>query len=293
MYMDPFKGEDRYCNMRQVAGRQGKELQSILHCLDGVFGVCNETFRTGTGRFSGTVFWFPLRDSVSELSRTVYTEENMKDLLASFKVEAPSLLLFLNHIQRVQILTRDDSRGPEDVFSVGLAHSCLQSVKSQRQQFVEKIKSAGIALPQNELLCVTEVIMETCDNLTSMQDTRRWLVANYCCGKGHMSSDLQRLSSDPQLKYLPYVGVAIPLSNQSNFQSQVFCFLPLPLDTRSPTGLPSHVHGYFALEQHRRHLKWPPADQLYSGSQLDPPSLWNCLLVTELLPRVYGKAILR
>lgn len=293
MYMDPFKGEDRYCNWRRAAGRQGRELQSLLHSLQGVFGVTEATFRADGGRFPGTLFWFPLRQSASDLSSTVYAERNVEDLLASFRAEAPSLLLFLNHIQRVDILVRDAGSGPREIFSVGVAPSCLQAVRSERARFVRELSSAGGSLPRNETLCVTEVTMEIRNHVTGETDAQRWLVASYHCGQREVSRALSQLCSDPQLSYRPYVGVAIPLTNQDSFQSQVFCFLPLPLDTRSPTGLPLHVHGYFALEQNRRHLKWPTADQMRYRGQLDPQSTWNCLLVTELLPKVCHRAFLR
>ena len=293
MYMDPFKGEDRYCNWRRLAGRKGRELQSILQSLNGVFGVSEATFRAEGGHFPGTLFWFPLRQSCSDLSSTVYSEHNVEDLLASFRAEAPSLLLFLNHIQRVDILARDDHGGPQELFSVGIAPSCLPTVRSERQRFEKDITTAGNSLPQKETFCVTEVTMETRNYVTPSTDTQQWLVANYHCGQKEISSTLSALCSDPQLSYRPYVGVAMPLTNWSSFQSQVFCFLPLPLDTRSPTGLPLHVHGYFALEQNRRHVKWPTADRLSHGAHLDPQSTWNCLLVAELLPTVYRRAILR
>ncbi|XP_076434838.1 sacsin-like [Babylonia areolata] len=293
MYMDPFKGEQNYCKRHRVSGRKGTELESIMTSLGGVFGVSRDTFQAGGGRFPGTLFWFPLRQSPSELSRTVYVERNVEQLLESFKAEAPSLLLFLNHILSVSILTRDTdaTTGPEELFSVGVASPSVGQVQSQRARFIEEIRSAKGGLPESGVACLTEVIMETQDHLTSSTDTQRWLVASYHSGRQQISKKLLKLCSDPQLSYRPYVGVAIPLSDQSKFQSQIFCFLPLPLDTRSPTGLPVHVHGYFALEQNRRHLKWPTADQLDNHAQLDSPSLWNCLLVTELLPRVYSMAI--
>ena len=292
MYMDPFKGEVDYCQRHRVAGRKGRELQSILTSLEGVFGVSQETFREGTGHYPGTLFWFPLRQSPSDLSSTVYTDRSVNDLLASFRAEAPSLLLFLNHIQRVRILSRDDANGaPREVFSVGLASSCLKNVQSERRRFVTAIASAGGNLPQDDVYCITDVVMETKDSITSRSHSQRWLVASYHSGRRQISSALSRLCSDPQFSYRPYVGVAIPLTDLDSFQSQIFCFLPLPLDTRSPTGLPLHVHGYFALEQNRRHLKWPPADQLSNKSALDLPSQWNCLLVTELLPKVYHAAL--
>ena len=307
MYMDPFKGEDRYCKMTRVAGKKERELESLLKILGGVFGVSKKTFSADSRGFPGTVFWFPLRQTGSELSSTVYSQEKAENLLDAFKAEAPSLLLFLYNIQRVSIYARDDTCGPEELFSVGLASACLAQVREERGKFVAAIREGGQGLPAEALSCVTEVVMETVDHLpgrkalgtaakaapeavkheSGLRNTRRWLVVNYHAGQGDTSKELKQLCADPELSYRPYVGMAVPMTDHDNFQSQVFCFLPLPLDTRSPTGLPVHVHGYFALSQKRRHLKWPTADQLSHRKKLDPPLRWNCLLVHELLPRAY------
>lgn len=293
MYMDPFRGDDHYCKPKKVAGRKGRELESILHCLDGVFGVSRETFQAGSGRFAGTLFWFPLRQSGSALSSTVYTQDNLDHLLTSFRAEASSLLLFLNCIQRVTIFTRDDTTGPGELFSVGIAPVCLQSVCTKRRKFVEDIRSAKGPMLPNNTLCVADVLIETCDHLTSFVNREQWLVVSLHAGQRDVSQALAQLCADPELSYRPYVGVAIPLGGQTLFQSQVFCFLPLPLETRSPTGLPVHVHGYFALSQNRRHVKWPAAQQPTGHVPLEPALRWNCLLLSELLPNVYIQALLR
>ena len=342
MYMDPFEGEENSCKKKRVAGKKGGELTSLLKSLEGVFDVSREIFRLDSGGFRGTLFWFPLRQTASKLSSTVYSQDKVDNLLAAFKAEAPSLLLFLNNIQRVNIYARDDTCGPGELFSVGLASFCLDQVCEERKKFVAAIREAGQELPALAHSCVTEVAMETVDHLPGQskalgaeesdrstpglkslqgepmeangqskvyeesndsntaadvfpeavgheysRHTQRWLVVVYHAGQGGISEELSQLSTDSELGYRPYVGMAVPMTDHKEFQSQVFCFLPLPLDTRSPTGLPVHVHGYFALSQNRRHLKWPTADQLTQNAPIDPPLRWNCLLVQELLPLVY------
>ncbi len=64
---------------------------------------------------------------------------------------------------------------------------------------------------------------------------------------------------------------------------QLFCFLPMPLEADSPTGLKAHVHGYFALDQNRRHVKMPSAEQ--RDNVVDDQLVWNFLLVRNLLPK--------
>ena len=67
----------------------------------------------------------------------------------------------------------------------------------------------------------------------------------------------------------------------------VFCFLPLPLEQKTPTGLPVHVNGFFALEQNRKYIKWPSG---YHARQdfMDKRLLWNQCMLKEALPKAYA-----
>ena len=84
------------------------------------------------------------------------------------------------------------------------------------------------------------------------------------------------------------MGVAAKLNSRpGDFEGQLFCFLPLPPEKPSPTGLPVHVHGFFELSQNRRHLKWPASEEGDTAGPVDDALVWNGLLVTEVLPRAY------
>ena len=69
-----------------------------------------------------------------------------------------------------------------------------------------------------------------------------------------VAGSLEERAKD-SLKVLPIVGVALPLDVRGSRTGRIFCFLPLPLEGRSPTGFNIHVNGYFAVEQNRKHLK--------------------------------------
>jgi sacsin len=120
----------------------------------------------------------------------------------------------------------------------------------------------------------------------------------------NVSAQLQKLVHDPTLGYRPLVGTAMKLKNPKKQstddedideetmekpEGQVFCFLPLPKEQQSPTGLPVHVNGYFSVSQNRRHLKWPTAGQHYKS---DKDLTWNHCLLEELLPESYIQLIL-
>lgn len=109
---------------------------------------------------------------------------------------------------------------------------------------------------------------------------------------GKMSDKLKSLVHDKDLSYSPFVGVAVPLSDTTgDFKGHIFCFLPLPQEKKSLTGLPVHVNGYFAMSQNRRHLKWASADQENFHMHRDKAIEWNECLVTELIPIAYSRLI--
>ena len=133
--------------------------------------------------------------------------------------------------------------------------------------------------------------LETTNHLDSDRRTTQisqWLVSHYY-DKGKPMSTLHRLSTDESLGYLPWTSIAMEINKQSpkktvnEPEGHVFCFLPFPLEKRSVTGLPFHVHGYFAVEENRRHLKWPSAEQNVDNLT-DKALLWNMNLIQELLP---------
>ena len=156
-----------------------------------------------------------------------------------------------------------------------------------------------------ETITVTNpVTIETvrCDSLPGDETVKQhsFLVTNYFCG-GEVSTRFKRLMADKELNYLPTVGVAMALRTGPKLQTpdikgHVFCFLPLPVQTRSLTGLPVHVNGFFALSQNRRYIKSPNADQgdqEKSGRQLtDKSLLWNRCLLEEAIPKAYATMIL-
>ena len=127
-----------------------------------------------------------------------------------------------------------------------------------------------------------------------------FLVTNYFCG-GEVSLTFQELMTDKSLSYLPSVGVAMALPTGPKWptpeiQGHLFCFLPLPMQKTSLTGLPVHVNGFFALNQNRRYIKYPNAeqeDQEKKGKNLtDKSLLWNKCLVEEAIPKAYATMIL-
>lgn len=269
----------------------------------GIFDCQEEVF--SNGYYDGTLFRFPLRTKPSDLSNTLYTEDKMETLFESFETDAHLVLLFLQHLESIELNVREESQAsPRRTFQVRIADKYLELVRSKRKEFLGKIRP-GELMPES--VAVTyPITIETIKSGTShkadLLQQYSFLVTSYFSG-GRVSSNFKRLMTDKELNYLPMVGVAMPLPNDLKMQTpdikgHVFCFLPLPVPTRSLTGLPVHVNGFFALSQNRRYIKSPDADQeereRVGRRQLtDKSLLWNKCLLEEAIPRAYATLILQ
>jgi len=236
-----------------------------------------------------------------------------------FEAEAPLILLFLKHLESIQLYQRSSGEeDPELLYEVRMKPDCLDYIRKMREDFLVRCRasdsSEGISL--NYVLSVETLKygMDGCVDKTLY----RWLINEYKAGK-NVSAQLRTLQNDPSLNLIPLIGVALAVDrpehdkNQTSTDidtcdddelamsdslkqvglskpdGQVFCFLPLPIEQKTPTGLPVHVNGYFAISQNRRHLKWPT-----KGNDVcsDNSILWNQCLLQELLPISYAELLL-
>ena len=277
-----------------------KQIPDQFCPYNGIFDCTDEVFSQGF--YDGTLFRFPLRRKPSELSGTLYTAEKMDTLFESFQADAHLMLLFLQNMESIELFVRDESESnPRRIFQVKVADKSLETVRAKRNEFRTRIKP-GEVMPAS-ITVTYPIIIETVDfDSPSAENTKQYsfLVTNYFCG-GKVSSTFKKLMTDRDLSYLPSVGVAMalptgPKLQTPTIQGHVFCFLPLPVQKTSLTGLPVHVNGFFALNQNRRYIKSPNAEQedrQRAGQQLtDKSLLWNKCLLEEAIPRAYATMIL-
>ena len=254
--------------------------KGIFDCTDDVFS---------RGWYNGTLFRFPLRHRPSELSQTLYSAEKVHTLFEGFMADAHLILLFLQHLESIELYVRgeyDDK--PRKTFQVRITDESLHLVQEKRKEFHCKI-STGSLLPHH-VQVTYPITVETVHFSQGSETTQShsFLVTNYFCGE-EVSSDFQSLAKD--LSYLPLVGVAMALEPTPAIKGHVFCFLPLPVQKTSLTGLPVHVNGFFALSQNRRYIKSPNAEQ-EDQELTDKSLLWNRCLLEEALPRAYAAMLL-
>ena len=263
----------------------------------GIFNCTDEVFSQGF--YEGTLFRFPFRREPSKLSETLYDADKVTTLFDSFKADAPLILLFLQSLESVELYAREElESSPSILFQVKIGEKSLQLVRAKRKEFRTKI-TPGKVMPEPVTVSYP-ITIETTNFETLLTEKHSFFVTNYFCG-GQVSSTFKKLMTDKDLSYLPTVGVAMALPDgpqlqTPDIQGHVFCFLPLPVQTKSLTGLPVHVNGFFALSQNRRYIKSPNADQEYrqkAGRKMtDKSLLWNKCLLEEALPKAYATMIL-
>jgi len=250
------------------------------------FGISAKTFEAGY--FSGTVFRFPLRMQAgqSDLCQTVYNPSKVKDLFHSLEADAHNLLLFLKSLKAIEVYEKlSDDVAPTMLMTVRMSPSSEVEVTAKRAELIEQIgkqQSGSIHSAVSVVYTMTTELIQQRLPETKVT-TRSWVISQYYGCDEDMSSTRELNNA---LHLMPWVAVAVPV--HSDFRDRphghVFCFLPLPCEPESPTGLRVHVHGYFAVDQNRRHIKRRTAEQM-NAKITDEAILWNEYLIRCLLPK--------
>ena len=253
--------------------------------FDGVLG-CKLSAQTP---FDGTLFRFPLRspEAESELSSTPYSADDVKTkLFDSFMSEAAITLLFLKHVSKVELYERGQSDRRERLL---MSASIVSDVEFDRRMLASRAKEAKEGrCEQHESLSTVSIQVQRNGRI----ETHHYRVINYIDMR---HPQIRQLANS--LNLLPWVGVATPLPESfqptlyldgswpahplADTGGQTFCFLPLP----TSTGCPVHLHGYFAVADNRRSIKWPSSDEFGDEAQ------WNKLLVEEVLAQAYASLL--
>lgn len=273
----------------------------------GIFGVDSKE-----QIYDATLFRFPLRrvGHNSKISSNVNTVEHVKDThFESFKSEAPFILLFLKNVISISLYDMDEfDDKPQLIFSVKVDANCQAKLQHERKLCSKEAEK----FPDNSKSFVQIYTTTITINDRSINTIKQyhWLVLNYL---GSTNDGINALGK--KLSILPWVGLAaqmpVPVdvayegfdlenhvddvlckfrqcNSKVDLQSvgkykvsksgRAFCFLPLPINT----SLPVHVHGYFAVSDNRRSIKWPEHDEK------GPEAIWNQTLVREMLASAYS-----
>ena len=287
--------------------------QGHAACLHGVFGMTADT-----GNYDSTLFRFPLRpkNSNSKIAPDgYYTTDKVRDnLFLSLQTEAPILLLFLKHILKVSMYEwREDSQEPVCTFSVQISDNVTQDRKkctSLAEAYTNSSVKVSAVLTSATTTCHSHVKEESKHHHwlilnsigSDLADLRLradktnvlpWVgIAAQAPMKFNFEEQivLDNLGRVSDVKSIERVLLTVqnllrkcacegqaPAPVDSNPAGQAFCFLPLP----GNISLPVNIHGYFAVADNRRSIKWPSHDE--KGAE----AKWNEILLHKLISPLY------
>ena len=244
-------------------------------------------------KFRGTLFRFPLRKKSSELStKTFESKTKISHILDAFRDDADDVLLFLRSLENIEVQEKLSGQDLSRIVHVKAEEDRKSHMSNQitKEEFCSKLESRCLPGSEPQQIEMNKVITITCTRVGSAVTKRRWIISNFiACEKNF--PNLSEGGKDQ--KCLPWMGVAIPIACRKDdgeavsnaCLGRVFCFLPLSRGEESTTGLPVHVHGFFAVNNNRRGIKWPGADQASAQAK------WNEHLVRDILPSAYTLAI--
>ena len=229
--------------------------------------------------YPGTIIRLPLRNSPSEISSKRYTITKLKSLLSALKKDAEILLLFLRHVECINVYTINSMGKVTKIFSVEADASTQKKRKEVKNKFFNEVEEyhansiSSVLFPH--LQYEVTVSVDDLETRTNCQ----WLIMNWV---GSANSEISEMSN--RMLNLPWLGLAVPLTLER--PSRLFCFLPMPDSEEVNPPLPICVHGTFGLTKDRRHLKWKTSDM-----QNDDGALWNDLLLSKMLPSCYANCL--
>ncbi|XP_071133529.1 sacsin-like [Mytilus edulis] len=270
LLIDPFKvnNECHKTNLAEfgeIVGRSG-----ILNS----FGLSMEIIRKGY--YNGTIFWFPLRTSPSQLSSNEYSSSKLEGAIEMLKTSAHHVLLFMKYLKEIEVSSISGQLLHKTtlIFDDTKMSDCLCSMW-------DKIENGTCDSSYIAFNCTTHTISN--QKRSQCQKSQLWTVLHYYAGHSELKTPLATLVEDSDIACLPYVGIAFQRGITDSKIGRVFNFLPLPATVK--TNLPVHVNANFALSQNRQHLK------LSTGKSSDKFVQWNVAVVTNLVPIAYMKLV--
>ncbi len=284
--IDPLE-KYQYADRRRRTGYQWSLEHEIAPPSVAFVNHFNCTQQSLSASYKGSIFRFPFRRKPNELSTTCYNAIRVKELFKTFTLDAPHVLLFLKNVQRIDLCHRKKGvHENQTQFRISVNSQESNQGLKNRQAFKKRIYSKQwLSQPEKTVYQITIDINDIQDGV---KEKHKYLISEYHSGgKTYLKMLAEHLSQRP------LVGTAVelkPENGPAEPSGQIFCFLPLPKQTDSLSGLPVHVNGYFSVSQNRRHIDWPSEGKNITK---DKSLKWNHALITELIPQCYTTLILK
>ncbi|KAK3820135.1 MAG: hypothetical protein J3Q66DRAFT_439182 [Benniella sp.] len=245
--------------------------------------------------YPGTIFRFPLRTEeqakaeYSKISKKAYPAEKVMEMLEKLKDEALKGILFLKHIERVEIYEiKEGENRPNLLFKIEIVNA--EEVRQKRQGLLANLSDhvrPDSSASRDAILdySIRSIFRLTQEDGTSTEET--WhiatLVNNVVTAREYMQTQTDEDIGNHKL--IPWVGVAAPTEPGKKIEnSSLFCFLPIGI----PLPFHAHVNGHFAVKQSRREIWTDQGNDLSNDSSAKLKSAWNVHLFKKHVPEVYA-----
>ncbi|KAL1268265.1 hypothetical protein QQF64_033628, partial [Cirrhinus molitorella] len=273
-----------------------KRFPGQFKSFEGIFD-CDLSARNSKKDYNGTLIKLPFRTleeaNKSEISSKVYDEDRIQSFKNNFTDNSETHLLFMKRIKSVslQIVPENASTPPQDdqiQTPLKISREVMTSFAVSNDTPLQEIKST---FRNSDIACDNIIDVNKPHTVKIVQEhsekslTQYWLLYS-CFGTQDSLQIFQRRNEQEHVFSVPIGGVAVPLhreektkawSPDENLIGQVFCFLPLSIET----GLPVHINGTFAVTSNRKGL-WEKGVK----------SEWNKALLKDAVTSAYITALL-
>lgn len=237
----------------------------------------------------------------SKLSKQVHTVSSCRILLSDLASEAPSLLLFLKHVENIRVLEWLPGESNPRLISSCSLENVSEELRNNRSFATIAISSEynqrrveQIDFPL-EISCTSSRWSEEGAPSLPPNNIQNWFVCNNL--GGGKASEMTIDTDLSHMRLVPWGAVAARVKVSVTYESEdagsfdeswaidgrAYCFLPLP----ARTGLPVHVNGYFELSSNRRDI-WYGDDMIGDGKLR---SDWNYALLSDVIAPAYARLI--
>ena len=223
----------------------------------------------------GSLFQFPIRHEKRNIAKSEIVDGiessksslNAKELdiyLRSWMEKMKKAMLFLNNISELKLFTIEE--GKSEIRTVYHFQSQIsESALADRQTLQEALSAYKSIRGSRSCVVMYPLIVTGVSTSSQEKDTvEKWLIQQGIGDIHDKSHNWKYISS-----VKPRHGIAAPqfiAEKKGEFKGQVFCFLPLPVQS----GFPVHLNGHFILNSTRREL-WRSTDVDITDSR----SQWN------------------
>ena len=226
--------------------------------------------------YQGTLFRFPFRTSTSDISGLRYDSSHVDQLVSDIKEAGSKLLLFLKNVKRITV-SQIHNGDSETTLLLDIKKCDGSTVISENPSSND---SCSATIKQ---VSITSSVASYQSSFTRARQVESWLVSSH----GTLNNSKYATASIAcVLKESSDVDVTDTQSfNPEEVTGELFCFLPLALQT----GLPVHVSSNFAVLNDRSGIHSSDAYQIIRQSD---EVQWNMKLMKEVIPKAYHTLLL-